>query len=149
MSRRTSKAKKLASTKKRKKLLLAKRRKQAQEKLKKSDSKRSKQQKAENLVGQLEQQETSTFDRSAWQTSQPSKNISHGSIRGAVLNGKTLKTEFDKTAWGPPSEDISETPKSTPEVESTKTGFNPAAWTPPNGEKNEEITAVDTGECSK
>lgn len=149
MSRRTSKAKKLASTKKRKKLLLAKRRKQAQEKLKKLDSKRSKQQKAENLVGQLKQQETPTFDKSAWQTSQPSKNISHGSVRGAVLNGKTLKAEFDKTAWGPPSEDVSETPELTPEVESIKTGFNPAAWAPPNGEENEEITAVDTGECSE
>ena len=148
MSRRTSKAKKLASTKKRKKLLLAKRRKQTQEKHKKSDSKIFKQQASDNLVGQLKQQETPTFDRSAWQTSQPSKNISHSPMQGAVLNGKVLKVDFDKTAWGPPSEDIVEVPEPIPKIESIKAGFDPIAWTPPNVEKNEEITTVDTGKCS-
>lgn len=148
MSRRTSKAKKLASTKKRKKLLLAKRRKQTQEKHKKSDSKIFKQQASDNLVGQLKQQETPTFDRSAWQTSQPSKNISHSPMQSAVLNGKTLKVEFDKNAWEPPNENISGIPALIPKTESIKAGFNPTAWTPPNAEKNEEITTVDTGKCS-
>lgn len=149
MSRRTEKAKKRDSTKKRKQLRLAKRKKQIKEKRKKLDSKISKQQAAGNLVEQLKQQKTPTFDRSAWQTSKLSKNISHGSIRNAVLNDKTLKIDFDKTAWGPPNENILETPELILEAEPVKTDFNHAAWIPPNGEKNEEITTVDTGECSE
>ena len=148
MSRRTEKAKKRNSVKKRKQLRLAKRKKQVKEKRKKLDSKKFKQQTVINLVGQLKQQKTPTFDRSAWQTSQPSKNISHSPMQSAVLNGKTLKVEFDKTAWEPPNENISEIPALIPKTESIKAGFNPTAWTPPNAEKNEEITTVDTGKCS-
>jgi hypothetical protein len=55
-----------------------------------------------NLVSQLEQQQTPSFDRQAFQVSQPSDNTVSSTVRSAVLKTKPRTEGFNRGAWEPP-----------------------------------------------
>lgn len=143
------KSKKRDAVRRKKAIRLAKREKRDKIKRRKLDIKVTKRHSVDNLVSQLQQQDKSTFDRSAFQALTPPDNISHGSVRSAVLNYKTPEDGFNKNAWGPPDENTSEAKESVSEPKSVTTGFNLSAWAPPDGKNTEAVTTMDTGECAE
>lgn len=94
----------------RQKTLERKRKKKKQaEKKRKNNYKSRESMRSENLISQLEEQSQPTFSRSAFQASSSSNNTTSNTVKSAVLNKKPIKEGFSKGAWGPPSDEHTET----------------------------------------
>jgi hypothetical protein len=86
MSQKIEKKKKRAAVARKKVLRAARKKKKLEVKYEKSQLKLSKKWDRGNLEGQLQQQESPSFDRSSWQALKPPGNAPSGSVKSAVLN---------------------------------------------------------------